>query len=134
MPMQQAPQPDDRSLSELFTDLSRELTALVRQEVALAKTEMSDKAARAGRNAGVLAVGGAIAYAGLLALVAAAIIGLAHALAWWLSALIIGVLVVVIGVGLMWTGFAALRHADLVPHRTVQTLKEDAEWAKRQMT
>ncbi len=132
--MQQAPQPDDRSLSELFTDLSRELTALVRQEVALAKTEMSDKAARAGRNAGVLAVGGAIAYAGLLALVAAAIIGLAHALAWWLSALIIGVLVVVIGVGLMWTGFAALRHADLIPHRTVQTLKEDAEWAKRQMT
>ncbi len=107
---------------------------LVRQEVALAKTEMSDKAARAGRNAGVLAVGGAIAYAGLLALVAAAIIGLAHALAWWLSALIIGVLVVVIGVGLMWTGFAALRHADLVPHRTVPPLKEDAEWAKRQMT
>ena len=65
----------DRSLGELFADLMRETTTLIRQEVALAKSEMSQKAVSIGKDIGFLAAGGAVAYAGLLAIVAAIILG-----------------------------------------------------------
>ena len=65
---------DDRSLGELFSELAQETTTLVRHEVNLAKTEMSEKASRAGKHVGFLAAGGAVAYAGLLAVLAAVII------------------------------------------------------------
>jgi len=125
---------DERSLGELFGDLSRDVSTLVRQEISLAKTEMTDKASRFGKNAAMLAVGGVILYAGLLALIAAAIIGLANALAWWLSALIVGIVVFVIGGLLILRGLKALQHAELVPTQTLETLKEDAQWAKNQIS
>ena len=63
----------ERSIGDLFADLTRELTTLVRQEMALATTELGHKATRVGRHLGFLALGGAVAYAGFLALVAALI-------------------------------------------------------------
>jgi hypothetical protein len=126
---------DDRSLGELFADLARDMGVLVRQEVGLATTEMTHKATRAGRELAVLAVGGLVAYAGLLAILAAIVIGLAAAgLPWWLAALLVGVVVAVIGGALVQRGLAALKHADLAPRQTMQTLKEDAQWAKDQMS
>lgn len=125
---------DERTLGELFGDLSRETNTLIRQEVALAKSELTTKATRLGKDAGMLAAGGALAYAGLLALIAAAIIGLAHAITWWLSALIIGVIVLLIAGGLMWRGMTAMRQEKIAPEQTLQSLKEDAQWAKNQMT
>jgi hypothetical protein len=59
-------QRDDRSLGELFQELSRETSLLIRQEVALAKTEMTEKAQQLGKDAGFLGAGGAIAYAGFI--------------------------------------------------------------------
>jgi len=80
---------NDRSIGELFAELAKETGTLVRQEVALARTEMTQKAAEVGRNVGFLAVGGLIVYAGLLAILAAVVIGLASlGLPWWLSALL----------------------------------------------
>ena len=111
---------DERTLGELFGDLSRETSTLLRQEVALAKTELSGKASRLGKDAGMLAAGGALAYAGLLALIAAAIIGLAQAIPWWLSALIIGVVVAVIGGVMAQRGLANLRQENLAPEQTVR--------------
>jgi len=126
---------DDRSLGELFGDLARDMGVLVRQEVGLATTELTHRATRAGRELAVVAVGGLVAYAGLLAVLAAIIIGLAAAgLPWWLAALVVGVVVAVIGGALVQRGLAALKHADLAPRQTVQTLKEDAQWAKDQMS
>ena len=124
---------DDRSLGELFADLSRETTTLVRQEVELAKTEMTQKATRVLRNIGFLAIGGAIAYAGLLALIAAVIILLAMVIPWWLSALVVGLVIAGIGAFLIWKGLNALKQEDLVPRQTIETLKEDQEWAKEQV-
>ena len=124
---------DDRSLGELFADLSRETTTLVRQEVELAKTEMTQKATRVLRNIGFLAIGGAIAYAGLLALIAAVIILLAMVIPWWLSALLVGLVIAGIGAFLIWKGLNALKQEDLVPRQTIETLKEDQEWAKEQV-
>jgi len=123
---------DDRSLGELFSDLSRQTSTLVRQEVQLAKTEMSDKASKVGKDVASMAVGGAIAYAGFLAIVAALIILLAEFLPWWLSAFIVGVAVATAGYMLIQRGREAMKHDNLAPTQTIETLKEDAEWAKRQ--
>lgn len=125
----------DRSLGELFKELVQELTTLVRQELNLAKTEMSQKAARAGKHAAFLAAGGAIAYAGLLAIVAALVLLLAQlGLTWWLAALLVGVVVAGIGGFLVMSGIKALRNEDLTPRETIdslQDLKEDLSGTNR---
>jgi len=118
--------PEDRSLGELFAELSRETTDLVRQEMDLAKTEMSHKAAEVGKDIGFLAAGGAVAYAGLLALIATVIIGLGQAgVTWWLAALIVGVIVAAIGAALVYTGLQALKQTSPVPTQSIEALKGD---------
>ena len=124
---------DDRSLGELFSELSRQLSTLFRQEVALAKAEMKQKGTEAGKDIGMMAAGGALAYAGLLALIAAAIIALANVIPWWASALIVGVVVLGIGAVLIQTGMSALKESGIAPTQTIESVKEDAEWAKKQL-
>jgi hypothetical protein len=123
---------ETRSLGELFADLSRETTTLVRQEINLATTEMTHKATRVGKDVGFLAVGGAVIYAGFLAIMAAVILILAHWLPWWLSALIVGGVIAGVGYGLVQKGLAALKQEDVAPRETLQTVKENVEWAKEQ--
>ncbi len=125
-------QQDNRSLGELFSELTQEMTTLVRQEVALAKTEMTDKFAKTRRDAIMVAAGGLVAYAGFLALIATAIIAIALALPLWLSALIVSVIVLGLGVAFMLYGIENLQHMSMVPKQTVETLKEDAQWMKDQ--
>jgi xanthine/uracil permease len=126
---------DERSLGDLFSDLSRETTTLVRQEVQLAKAELSQSATEAARGIGMLVAGGAVAYAGLLFVLLAIVFGLIEA-GWdaWLSALVVGVVVVAIGAFLVLRARESLKPANLAPQKTVETLKEDAEWAKEQIT
>jgi xanthine/uracil permease len=123
---------EDRSLGELFGDLTREISTLVRQEVNLAATELGDKATRVGKDIGYLAIGGAVAYAGFLALLAAVVIGLAGFMPWWLSALVVGAVVAGIGYFLIQRGIGELKRIDLAPRQTIGTLKEDVQWAKQQ--
>ncbi len=130
----QARSRDDRSLGELFGDLTRELGTLFRSEVTLAKTEMTQKAAQAGKDVGFLAAGGAVAYAGLLTLIAALVLGLATFMPAWVSALIVGLIVVAIGAFLVYRGFSNLKHEDFTPQQTIESLQEDATWAKHQMS
>jgi hypothetical protein len=124
---------EERSLGDLFADLSRETTTLVRQEMALAKTELTQKATRIGKDVGFLAVGGAIAYAGLLTFVAACVLALnliVHL--WWLDALIIAIVVAGIGAFMVRKGLDNLREGNLAPTQTLDSLKQDAVWAKEQ--
>ena len=123
---------DDRSLGELFAELAQETSTLVRQEVNLAKTEMSEKASRAGRQVGVLAAGGAVAYAGLLAILAGVIVLLGQVIPMWLSALLVGIVVGVVGYLLVSRALEALKREDFAPRQTMETLKEDQQWAKDQ--
>jgi Flp pilus assembly protein TadB len=122
----------ERSLGELFADLSREMSRLIREEVALAKTEMTQKASKAGANLGFIAAAGAIAYGGFLVLLATAVIALALVLSWWLSALIVGAATVTIGGALAWYYWNRLSSIDPVPKQTTQSLKNDKEWMKEQ--
>jgi hypothetical protein len=125
---------DDRSLGELFSELAQETSTLVRQEVNLAKTEMSQKASRAGRHAGIIAAGGALAYAGLLAILAAVIVLLDNVMPLWLSALLVGLVVAVVGYLLIRRALDALKKENFAPRETIETLKEDQQWAKDQTT
>jgi Putative Actinobacterial Holin-X, holin superfamily III len=123
---------DDRSLGELFSELAQETSTLVRQEVNLAKTEMGDKASLAGRHVGVLAAGGALAYAGLLAILAGVIALLNDAMPLWVAALLVGIVVAIVGYIMVRRGLDALKRDDFAPRETIETLKEDQQWAKDQ--
>lgn len=124
---------DDRSLGDLFAELSRESSTLVRKEVELAKTELSQTAGKVGKNVAFLAVGGAIAYAGLLALLAALIIALANVIPAWAAALLVGIVMAGLGYFLVQKGLAALKDGDLAPKHTIESLKEDKEWIQQQV-
>ncbi len=126
---------DERSLGDLFSELASETSTLVRQEVALAQTELTQKAVKVGKNVGYLVVGGAVAYAALLAFIAALIIGLGNLLAnYWLAALIVGIIVGVAAVILVLSALNALKTTGLTPTQTVETIKEDAKWLKDQVS
>lgn len=124
---------DERSIGELFSELAGETSELIRQEVALAQAEMTQKAAKIGKNIGFLAVGGFIANAALLVIVAALILGLGNFMPFWLSALIVGIIVGIVAAVLISTGLKNLKNIDLKPKETVETLKEDAKWLKEQI-
>lgn len=125
---------EDRPLGELFSDLVTETTTLVRNEVALAKVEITQKATKVGRNIGSLVVGGAIAYAALLALGAATIMLLSMAMPGWVAALIVGLIVAGVAWLLISKAVTELKRTELTPQETVESLKEDAQWIKDQIS
>lgn len=123
---------DDRSLGDLFAELSRETGELVRKEMELARTEMTAKAKTAGAHAGVIAAGGALVHAGLLVLLGALVAGLiALGLSAWLAALIVAAVVMGIGYMLVTSGLARMRRTSLAPTQTMESLKENATWTSR---
>jgi xanthine/uracil permease len=123
------PQP---SLGELFTELARDTSTLVRQEVQLAKTEMTAKAKTASKDFGIALAGGVLAHAGMLAVLAAAVLGLARIIDLWAAALIVGVVAMVVGYVLVQRGMAMLKRLDPVPRETVRSLEAHKEWVKEQ--
>lgn len=124
---------DERSLGDLFSELASETSLLIRQEVALAQVEVTKKAEKVGKNIGYLAVGGAVGYAAMLAVLAALIIGLGNFIPLWLSALLVGAVIGIIAYFMISSALSALKNTDLKPQQTVETLKEDAQWLKRQI-
>jgi hypothetical protein len=124
---------DDRSLGQMFADLSQEARTLIHQELQLAKTELTEKASTMSRGAAFVVGGGLLAYGGLLAIVAAIVLVLiALGLPAWAGALLGGVVVAGTGYVLIRSGLAALRPQHLVPRETIETLKEDAQWLRSQ--
>ena len=124
---------DDRSLTELFSELSRETSVLVRKEVELATTELTAKARTAGKHVAVAAVGGALTHAALLVLLAAVVAGLAGlGLPTWIAAVIVAAVVAALGYLLIHMGTSGLRETRVAPAHTIQSLKEDAKWTTRQ--
>lgn len=124
---------EDRSLGQMFADLSRETRTLIQQELQLAKTELTEKAARMTRGTAFIAAGGLLAYGGLLAIIGAiALVLIAFGLPAWAGALLAGVIVAGAGFLLIRSGIATLRAEEMAPRQTIETLKEDAQWLKSQ--
>src|SRR5687767_8769973 len=118
---------EERPLSELFSNLVTETSNLVRNEVALAKVELTNKASKIGKNIGSLVIGGAVAYAGVLAIGAAVIMLLGRVIPVWLSALIVGLIVVGVAWLMISKAITELQRVELKPEETVESLKEDAQ-------
>jgi hypothetical protein len=122
----------ERSVGELFGQLTQDLGLLVRQEAQLAKTEIQGKVARATTNLVSLAAGGVVALIGALALTAALILLLVDPVGLdpWLAALLVGAVLAGIGYFMLQGGLRDLKQIDPTPRRTVESIKEDIQMAK----
>ena len=123
----------DKSLGELFGDLMRETSNLVRQEVQLAKTEMTQKAAIVGKSLGLAIAGALLGLGAFGAFVATMILLLVKfGLDAWLAALIVTAVLGGLAAMLALMGIGAIKKASLAPQQTIEALKEDVQWAKEQ--
>jgi putative Mn2+ efflux pump MntP len=135
------PVAEERSLGQILRELRDETSDLLRKEVTLAKVEMSEKASRVGTNLGSVAMGGAVAFAGALALLAAVVFGLTSLLekfmspgvATWLAPLLVGIVLAFVGYGMIQKALAALKQESIAPTQTTESLKENKEWLKARM-
>jgi hypothetical protein len=121
---------DTRSIStaDLVRQAAEQISRLVRDELALARTEMMAKGRRAGAGAGLLGGGGVVALYGVAALIAALILGLAQAMPAWLAALIVGVVLLAVAGGLALLGRARVKQAlPPVPEETVASVRADID-------
>lgn len=126
---------DDRSLGEIFGDVTNDLTTLIKQEMDLAKVEMKQEVAKAGKGAGLLGGAGLAGHMLLLFLSLALMFGLGSIFdgdQYWIGALITAVIWGIVAAVLAVTGKKALQESNPQLPKTQQTLKEDAEWAKAQ--
>jgi hypothetical protein len=124
---------DERKLGDLFADLSRDFSTLMRQEVELAKTEIRDEARRAGKAGGMLGAAAIAGYFCLLLLSFAAAWGLSEVVPEGVAFLIVAAVYGIAAAALFLTGRRRLREVHPVPDDTVETLKEDVQWAKAQL-
>ena len=123
----------ERPIGELMKQLAQETSTLVRQELDLAKAEMAQKGKRAGLGIGLVGAAGVAALLALGALTAFLILALDGFMPNWLAALIVALAYGVIAAGLYFAGRGKVQEAGSpVPEQTVETLKEDVEWAKTQ--
>jgi uncharacterized membrane protein YqjE len=124
----------EKPVGELLRDLSQEATTLVRKEIELAKAELAEKGRRAGTGAGMFGGAAALGLASLGALTACLIAALDAALPLWLAALIVAIAYAGIAAVLALRGKQQTEQAiPPTPDQTIETVKEDVEWAKTQM-
>lgn len=132
---------DSRSIGDLMRELRDETTALFREEIALAKTEMSEKTSHFARNAFLLAAGAAVAHLGLIFLLLATSAGLSRFYdslgMWfhgdWIAPLVVGLIVGIIGTIMLMKAKNTLSNTSLYPDRTVDTLRNDKNWVKEKV-
>lgn len=122
------------SLGALITNLARDVAVLVRDEAQLAKTEMSEKTGQVATGIGSIAAAGAVLMCGFLVLLAAAVYGLNTVLppelTPWLSALIVGGVVCVIGLIMLMVGKKKLQAQNLMPQHTIDSFRHDRDLAQ----
>lgn len=125
----------DRPIGELLKQLANETTTLVRQELDLAKAEMREKAGKAGPGVGMWGAAGVTALLALGSLTAFLILALDGAMPNWLAALIVGLVYAAVA-GVLWMrGKQRVEEAGSpVPEKTIETVKEDVQWAKHPTT
>lgn len=122
------------SLGSLLSTLTREMGSLVRQETQLAKAEMSEKTHQAMTGVAAIAIAGAVLFGGFLVLLAAAVFLLNEVLppdtTPWLSAIIVGLVVAIIGYVMLKSGVKKLQAQNLMPDRTMASLQSDKDLAR----
>jgi len=134
--------PDQPSIAELFKDLREEGTLLLREEIALAKKEVSEKVSNTARNLTYIVAGGLVGYCGVIFLLLAlssiitqALIvqGVSPGWATFLGFLIVALIVGILSAAIILKGIQTLKKLSLVPDKTLETLKEDKTWAQNKI-
>jgi hypothetical protein len=138
----ETPPTNSQSIPHLLKELRDETTTLMRQEVALAKAELKENASRLTGHALHIALGGFVAYAGIIVL----LIGIGHLLgalltrmgldpdvATWLAPTVVGLAVALIGWAMLSKAKHAIAHDDIAPRRTIDSLRTNKEWAQSKL-
>jgi len=121
----------ERSLGELFSDLSQQTSELIRQEMRLAKAELSDKLSDVGRHAAMIGASVAFGLAAVVAVAAAiALLLVKFGLEPWVAAAITAVAMAATAFVLAQSGLSALRKKTIAPVETMHSLKETSQWLK----
>ena len=128
------PLESDRSLGELFSRLGEDLSGLISTQMELARAELTAEAKNAGKAAGLLGAGSILGYLALTLLCFAAAWGLSEIVPEGVAFLIVGLVVGVVAGVLVMIGRKQVEAAKSVAPETVETLKEDVQWTRRQMT
>ncbi|PRY11487.1 phage holin family protein [Kineococcus rhizosphaerae] len=125
------PTRSDESVGQLLSQLTEQVSHLVRDEVQLAKIDLTEKGKKAGVGIGMFSGAGLLAFFGVGALVTTAIIGLSHAVTAWLAALIVAVVLFAIAAVLALMGKKEVQQATpVVPKDAVEGLKQDVQTVK----
>lgn len=125
----------ERSVGELVSDLSQQLSTLLRQELLLARTEIGDRTKSLVRDLVMIGAGAALASTALTALAATLVLALIEAeLRPWVAALIVTVAMAAIGGLIVMSGLRAMRSRSVAPVETVASVKETAQWIKNETT
>ena len=119
-----------RPITDLISQLSRELATLVKQELDLAKMELSERGKVMAAAGAFLALGALLSLAAFAAFTASLILAIALALPAWAAALIVAIAYGVVGGILALIGKARLQRAQPPAPQTIETIKENIEWAK----
>jgi hypothetical protein len=124
----------EQPMGELFKQLSDDLSTLVRQELKLAQAEMTEKGKQAGIGVGMFGGAGIVGLLALGTLTACLVAALATGMDVWLAALIVTVVYGALAGGLALIAKNRVTEATPpVPEQTVETVKEDVQWAKTQL-
>jgi uncharacterized membrane protein YqjE len=124
----------DPALGDLFRQLAQDSATLVRQEMTLAKAELKSNVKSVARDAAMVAVGGILALVGVVVLIAFLVVAVGDALDnYWLGALVVGVLFLLVGGLLAMSSLKKLKHEEVAPARTLETLKEDKQWLQSEI-
>lgn len=124
---------DSRSLGDIVQDLLKDFSQLFQKEVELAKTEIQEKASRTAKDSSKLVAGALITYTGIVFLLIALVLFLNQFVDLWVSALVVGAGVALVGGVLLSTGFNDLKTITLVPEQTLKTLKKDSQFIKEKL-
>ncbi len=122
-----------RSVPEVLQNIVGNIQEIIRSEFSLAKIEIKQEAAQAKGPAMMWLIGGALGLYALGFLLLTAIFGMATVMPIWLAALIVGAVLTVISIALLSAASKRLKQVHKVPERTIETLKENVQWAKEQI-
>ncbi|HTF62901.1 MAG TPA: phage holin family protein [Edaphobacter sp.] len=121
----------DRSLSDVLQDIIRNVQEIVRSEVRLAKTEIREEAAKARSSTLLLAAGAVTAIFAIVFLLLMIVYALTLVMPSWAAALIVGTILAVVASVMLTAGVRRFKQIHPTPERTIETIKENVEWAKQ---
>ena len=127
----ESPSGDDRSLGELISSTTEDLSTLLKAELELAKLELRQEAGDAARAGGMLGAGAVLAHAALLLLLFAAAWGLAAVVPDGVAFLIVGAVVALVAAAVLSLGRTRMKKLTPVVPQTTRTIEEDVQWARQ---